>query len=63
MAGGTIATDPDLADRRADQGAGCGVMTAGTGVMGFRCSTDQGVIVAARTAVRTNRNKPLWSKS
>ena len=39
MAGGTVAK-PGLADGRADQGTGIGVMTTGTGVMRIGCYTD-----------------------
>ncbi len=45
------------ADRRADQGAGCGVMTAGAGVVGLGRRTDQGVVVAARTTGRADRDQ------
>ena len=53
MAGRTVARSesgrwPSRSGRR------CGVMTADTGVMGFGCCTDQGVVVAACTVGRTD---------
>ncbi len=53
MAGRAVAGS-GLADGRADQGAGGGVMTADAGVVGLGCRTDQGVVVAARTVGRTD---------
>ena len=52
MTGGTVAR-PRLADGRADQDAGIGVMTADTGIMRFGRRADQGIAVAVGTTGRT----------
>ncbi len=49
MTGGTVSRRR-LTRGDADPGAGCGVVTATTSVMGGRCGTDQGVIVAIGAA-------------
>ena len=56
MAAGTVAR-PRLADGRADQDAGCGVMAAGAAVVGGGRSTDQGVVVAVGTTGRSDGDK------
>ena len=53
MAGRAIA-GAGLADGRADQGAGCGVMAAAAGVVGLGRGTDQGVVVAAGATGRAD---------
>lgn len=57
VARGTIAADSKvLTDRQALEAA-VGAMTAGTGVVGIGCGTDQSVVVAAGASCRCDLNQ------